>query len=164
MLKFCCEATALEMVIQSLRIANTSKLVKLCIALINVIFCEDCSFSFYFSFELGVTSRHWRLVSYSVLFCLFFLINFVSLAGVAFTKDGRYMAVAERRDCKDFISIFVCSDWQLLRVRCVLAFRCFCIDSKHVLHAASDSVTLIVWFLTCQCSIWLLCRPAGILP
>ncbi|XP_057274114.1 WD repeat-containing protein WRAP73 isoform X3 [Pezoporus wallicus] len=35
--------------------------------------------------------------------------------GIAFTKDGRYMAVAERRDCKDFISIFVCSDWQLLR-------------------------------------------------
>ncbi|NXR86633.1 WRP73 protein, partial [Hypocryptadius cinnamomeus] len=35
--------------------------------------------------------------------------------GVAFTKDGRYMAVAERRDCKDFISIFVCRNWQLLR-------------------------------------------------
>ncbi|NWU85876.1 WRP73 protein, partial [Onychorhynchus coronatus] len=35
--------------------------------------------------------------------------------GVVFTKDGRYMAVAERRDCKDFISIFVCSNWQLLR-------------------------------------------------
>ncbi|OWK54388.1 WD repeat-containing protein WRAP73 [Lonchura striata] len=35
--------------------------------------------------------------------------------GVAFTKDGRYMAVAERRDCKDFISIFVCRSWQLLR-------------------------------------------------
>ncbi|XP_009073310.1 PREDICTED: WD repeat-containing protein WRAP73, partial [Acanthisitta chloris] len=35
--------------------------------------------------------------------------------GVAFTRDGRYMAVAERRDCKDFISIFVCSNWQLLR-------------------------------------------------
>lgn len=38
------------------------------------------------------------------------------MAGVAFTKDGRYMAVAERRDCKDFISIFVCRNWQLLRV------------------------------------------------
>lgn len=25
--------------------------------------------------------------------------------------------MAERRDCKDFVSIFVCSDWQLLRVR-----------------------------------------------
>ncbi|XP_014739407.1 PREDICTED: WD repeat-containing protein WRAP73 isoform X1 [Sturnus vulgaris] len=35
--------------------------------------------------------------------------------GMAFTKDGRYMAVAERRDCKDFISIFVCNNWQLLR-------------------------------------------------
>ncbi|XP_071431995.1 WD repeat-containing protein WRAP73 isoform X1 [Pithys albifrons albifrons] len=35
--------------------------------------------------------------------------------GVAFTKDGHYVAVAERRDCKDFISIFVCSNWQLLR-------------------------------------------------
>ncbi|NWH71615.1 WRP73 protein, partial [Piaya cayana] len=35
--------------------------------------------------------------------------------GIAFAKDGRYMAVAERRDCKDFVSIFVCSDWQLLR-------------------------------------------------
>lgn len=39
-----------------------------------------------------------------------------AVAGVAFTKDGRYMAVVERRDCKDFISIFVCNNWQLLRV------------------------------------------------
>ncbi|XP_025712915.1 WD repeat-containing protein WRAP73 isoform X2 [Callorhinus ursinus] len=35
--------------------------------------------------------------------------------GIAFTRDGRYMALAERRDCKDHVSIFVCSDWQLLR-------------------------------------------------
>lgn len=35
--------------------------------------------------------------------------------GIDFSKDGRYMALAERRDCKDYISIFVCSDWQLLR-------------------------------------------------
>ncbi|KAJ7395519.1 WD repeat-containing protein WRAP73 [Pitangus sulphuratus] len=40
--------------------------------------------------------------------------------GVVFTKDGRYMAVAERRDCKDFISIFVCSNWQLLRYKLLL--------------------------------------------
>lgn len=54
------------------------------------------------------------------------LMTVVSSAGIAFTKDGRYMAVAERRDCKDFISIFVCSDWQLLRVRHVLTFpACF---------------------------------------
>lgn len=37
-------------------------------------------------------------------------------AGIAFSRDGRYLAVAERRDCKDYVSIFVCSNWQLLRV------------------------------------------------
>ncbi|KAF5917412.1 hypothetical protein HPG69_007006 [Diceros bicornis minor] len=35
--------------------------------------------------------------------------------GMTFTRDGHYMALAERRDCKDYVSIFVCSDWQLLR-------------------------------------------------
>ncbi|KAG8505461.1 WD repeat-containing protein WRAP73 [Galemys pyrenaicus] len=35
--------------------------------------------------------------------------------GLAFTRDGRYLALAERRDCRDYVSIFVCSDWQLLR-------------------------------------------------
>ncbi|XP_044092914.1 WD repeat-containing protein WRAP73 isoform X1 [Neovison vison] len=35
--------------------------------------------------------------------------------GISFTRDGRYLALAERRDCKDHVSIFVCSDWQLLR-------------------------------------------------
>ncbi|XP_026546957.1 WD repeat-containing protein WRAP73-like, partial [Notechis scutatus] len=35
--------------------------------------------------------------------------------GLAFTKDGRYLALVERRDCKDYVSLFVCSDWQLLR-------------------------------------------------
>ncbi|XP_045860971.1 WD repeat-containing protein WRAP73 isoform X2 [Meles meles] len=35
--------------------------------------------------------------------------------GLSFTRDGRYLALAERRDCKDHVSVFVCSDWQLLR-------------------------------------------------
>lgn len=35
--------------------------------------------------------------------------------GISFTRDGRHMALAERRDCKDYISIFVCNDWRLLR-------------------------------------------------
>ncbi|KPP61026.1 WD repeat-containing protein WRAP73-like [Scleropages formosus] len=35
--------------------------------------------------------------------------------GLDFSRDGRYMALAERRDCKDHISVFVCEDWQLLR-------------------------------------------------
>uniref|UniRef100_A0A8C3C9Q0 WD repeat-containing protein WRAP73 n=1 Tax=Cairina moschata TaxID=8855 RepID=A0A8C3C9Q0_CAIMO len=63
--------------------------------------------------ELGVTAFHCRVITYSALPSL--SVAFVSLLGIAFTKDGRYMAVAERRDCKDFVSLFVCSDWQLLR-------------------------------------------------
>jgi len=32
-----------------------------------------------------------------------------------FTNDGRYMLLAERRDCKDHCSIFACDNWQLLK-------------------------------------------------
>lgn len=35
--------------------------------------------------------------------------------GVDFTANGRYMALAERRNCKDHVSVFDCSQWQLLR-------------------------------------------------
>ncbi|KAL3064019.1 hypothetical protein OYC64_000344 [Pagothenia borchgrevinki] len=34
---------------------------------------------------------------------------------IDFSRDGCYMALAERRDCKDFVSVFVCDDWHLLR-------------------------------------------------
>nr|XP_036855649.1 WD repeat-containing protein WRAP73 isoform X4 [Manis javanica] len=40
--------------------------------------------------------------------------------GISFTRDGRYMALAERRDCRDHVSVFVCSDWQLLRYKMLL--------------------------------------------
>ncbi|XP_076472326.1 WD repeat-containing protein WRAP73-like [Babylonia areolata] len=35
--------------------------------------------------------------------------------GVDFTKDGKYMALAERRDCKDYVSIFSCDGWSLVK-------------------------------------------------
>lgn len=35
--------------------------------------------------------------------------------GIDFSRDGSYMALAERRDCKDYVSVFVCEDWHLLR-------------------------------------------------
>ena len=38
------------------------------------------------------------------------------LLGLDFSKDGKYMALAERRNCKDYISIFHCSSWQLVKV------------------------------------------------
>jgi WD40 repeat protein len=35
--------------------------------------------------------------------------------GVDFTSSGKYMALAERRDCKDHVSLFDCSQWQLVQ-------------------------------------------------
>ena len=45
-----------------------------------------------------------------------FWINVSLFSGLDFTKDGKYMALAERRNCKDCISIFACSSWQLVKV------------------------------------------------
>ena len=58
------------------------------------------------------------------LFCLGYILNSkpksmlneLLLPGMHFTKDGKYMALAERRDCKDFISVFACNTWQLVKV------------------------------------------------
>ncbi|KAJ3294247.1 WD repeat-containing protein wrap73 [Borealophlyctis nickersoniae] len=35
--------------------------------------------------------------------------------GYSFRKDGKYFALAERKDCKDYISIYDCEDWVLLK-------------------------------------------------
>ena len=32
-----------------------------------------------------------------------------------FSSNGKYMALAERRDCKDYVSLFDCAQWQLIR-------------------------------------------------
>jgi hypothetical protein len=47
-------------------------------------------------------------------FILFYL--FFSPKGYDFTLDGKYMLLAERRDCKDHASIFATDNWQLLKV------------------------------------------------
>lgn len=54
----------------------------------------------------------WSLVSKSVS-----LIKYPKLpqSGLDFSPDGHYMALAERRDCKDVVSVFDCSTWQLVQ-------------------------------------------------
>ena len=36
--------------------------------------------------------------------------------GLDFSGDGKFMALAERRNCKDYISVFACDTWQMLKV------------------------------------------------
>ena len=35
---------------------------------------------------------------------------------MCFTSDGKFMALAERHSCKDFIGIYYCGDWSLVNV------------------------------------------------
>lgn len=55
------------------------------------------------------------------------ILNCVSYTGIDFSRDGCYLALAERRDCKDYISVFVCDDWHLLRVSFLFLSQFFCI-------------------------------------
>ncbi|XP_023697332.2 WD repeat-containing protein WRAP73 isoform X2 [Paramormyrops kingsleyae] len=61
-------------------------------------------------FHLRVTV--WSLCSKSVSYIKY---PKACQKGLDFSRDGRYVALAERRDCKDHVSVFVCDDWQLLR-------------------------------------------------
>jgi len=61
-------------------------------------------------FHLRITV--WSLVNKSVSYIKYPKVIDKKLS---FTKDNSYLAVAERRDCKDCISIFSLSTWQLVK-------------------------------------------------
>mmetsp|Transcript_65310 Transcript_65310/g.206311 ORF Transcript_65310/g.206311 Transcript_65310/m.206311 type:complete len:438 (+) Transcript_65310:104-1417(+) len=53
----------------------------------------------------------WSLVSKS---CIYIKApKFAGPRGISFTRDGKFMALAERRDCRDAISIFRCNGWEV---------------------------------------------------
>lgn len=56
-----------------------------------------------------------------------------------FTKDGRIMAMVERRDCKDYVNIFDCSVWKLWR-----QFSVDTKDSKEIRWSPNNQV-LCIW-------------------
>ncbi|XP_006642121.1 WD repeat-containing protein WRAP73 [Lepisosteus oculatus] len=94
--------------------------------------------------------------------------------GIDFTKDGRYMALAERRDCKDYVSVFVCRDWQLLRHfetetqdlaglewapnGCVLAVLDSCLEYKVLLYSLDgrllSTYSAYEWSLGIKSLVW----------
>lgn len=85
-------------------------------------------------------SHHWACyaerglklnIFLSLIVCLFpfffFFANIYLAIGLEFRTDGKYMALAERRNCKDCISIFSCSVWQLVRV---INFYCYWLRTR----------------------------------
>lgn len=67
---------------------------------------------------LNTTEFHLRITVWSLCTKAVSYIKYPKACqkGVDFSRDGRYMALAERRDCKDYVCVFVCDDWHLLRV------------------------------------------------
>ena len=59
--------------------------------------------------------------------------------GLDFNSDGKYMALAERRDCKDFVTIFNCRDWQV--------FKNFPVETEDLTGLAwsPDGRVLCIW-------------------
>jgi len=55
----------------------------------------------------------WSLITKEVIYIQYPKFN--SNKGFQFRKDGKYLAVAGRKDCKDFINIYECNEWSLLK-------------------------------------------------
>uniref|UniRef100_A0A3Q3X0W0 Uncharacterized protein n=1 Tax=Mola mola TaxID=94237 RepID=A0A3Q3X0W0_MOLML len=66
---------------------------------------------------LNTTEFHLRITVWSLCTKAVSYIKYPKACqkGIDFSRDGSYMALAERRDCKDYVSVFVCDDWHLLR-------------------------------------------------
>jgi hypothetical protein len=62
-------------------------------------------------FQLRLTI--WSLVSSSVLYIKF--PKFGTPQGLAFSHDGSFAAVLERSEGRDFVSVFKCDTWDLIR-------------------------------------------------
>jgi hypothetical protein len=60
-------------------------------------------------------------------------------AGLQFSSDGAYLAVLERTDCKDFVSIFACQSWEMVQ-----HFPVDTVDAADMAWAA-DGRAVAVW-------------------
>jgi hypothetical protein len=77
--------------------------------------------------------------------------------GVAASSDGKFLAVAERENCKDYVQIYRCSNWTPIRR--------FAVDTKDLaeLRWAPDDSAIAVWdsvrafayrvYVACVCSM-----------
>eukprot|EP00026_Physarum_polycephalum_P009526 Phypoly_transcript_09653.p1 GENE.Phypoly_transcript_09653~~Phypoly_transcript_09653.p1 ORF type:complete len:449 (+),score=50.72 Phypoly_transcript_09653:22-1347(+) len=61
-------------------------------------------------FQVRITV--WSLVNKSVCYIKS---PKLPVQGLAFSRDGKFMAVAERRDCKDFVSVYSCATWEQIK-------------------------------------------------
>ncbi|GAB4825899.1 hypothetical protein Ancab_008766 [Ancistrocladus abbreviatus] len=59
--------------------------------------------------------------------------------GISFTQDGKFAAICTRRDCKDYINLLSCHNWEIMRV-----FAVDTLDLAEVEWSPDDSA-LVLW-------------------
>lgn len=74
--------------------------------------------------------------------------------GIAFTSNGTFMALAERKDCKDFIGIYYIVDWTL-----VSHFQVESYDLQDILFTRDDSA-IVIYDSPLECKL-LIYSPTG---
>jgi len=67
--------------------------------------------------------------------------------GISFTSNGKFMALAERDNCKDFIGIYYCGDWKLMNH--------FQVETHdlHDLKWSNDDSAIICWDNPTECRL-----------
>ncbi|KAK8489787.1 hypothetical protein V6N11_046854 [Hibiscus sabdariffa] len=59
--------------------------------------------------------------------------------GVSFTKDGKFAAICTRRDCKDYIHLLSCHNWEIMGV-----FAVDTLDMTDIQWSPDDSA-IVIW-------------------
>jgi WD40 repeat protein len=77
--------------------------------------------------------------------------------GISFTSNGKFMALAERNNCKDFIGIYYCGDWKLMNH--------FEVDTADLadLMWAKDDTAIVVWDNPIECRLLIYSATQGLL-
>jgi WD40 repeat protein len=86
-------------------------------------------------FQLRITV--WSLVSQHVNYLQF--PKFGGAAGCSFSHDGTYMAVLERKECKDFVSVFATRTWEMVK-----GFEVCTSDATDLVWSPDDQ-TICIW-------------------
>uniref|UniRef100_T1IZC9 Uncharacterized protein n=1 Tax=Strigamia maritima TaxID=126957 RepID=T1IZC9_STRMM len=66
---------------------------------------------------------------------------------MSFSQNGNYLALLERRNCKDYVTIFSCSSWQLLKTVFNCSFQHFEPDMNDAagISFAPDGNCMCIW-------------------
>jgi hypothetical protein len=67
--------------------------------------------------------------------------------GISFTSNGKFMALAERRESKDFIGIYYCGDWTLVNY-----FEVKTYDLQDIAWTKDDTA-IVVWDNCLECRL-----------